>query len=70
MWPALTRPIHTSAKIAAGAGPIYKAGEGRMSTDKTTLINTVMLSHAENVHSINRVYLVKYKTDLACAITA
>ncbi|EGZ04893.1 hypothetical protein PHYSODRAFT_566613 [Phytophthora sojae] len=62
--------IHTSAKAAADADALYKAGEGRMGTDETTFINILVLSPAEHVRNINSAYVAKYKTDLAGAITA
>ncbi|KAE9318872.1 hypothetical protein PF008_g18407, partial [Phytophthora fragariae] len=60
--------IHTSAKAAADADALYKAGEGRMGTDETTFINILVLSPAEHVRSINTAYAAKYKTDVAGAI--
>ncbi|KUF82734.1 hypothetical protein AM588_10000439 [Phytophthora nicotianae] len=62
--------IHTSAKAAADADALYKAGEGRMGTDETTFINILVLSPAEHVRNINSAYVAKYKTDVAGAITA
>uniref|UniRef100_H3HAD7 Annexin n=1 Tax=Phytophthora ramorum TaxID=164328 RepID=H3HAD7_PHYRM len=46
--------VHTSAKAAADADVLYKAGEGRVGTDETTFINILVLSPAEHLRSINR----------------
>ncbi|KAG3151855.1 hypothetical protein PC128_g22910, partial [Phytophthora cactorum] len=62
--------IHTSAKAAADADALYKAGEGRMGTDEMTFINILVLSPAEHVRNINSAYVAKYKTDLVGAISA
>ncbi|KAL4094798.1 hypothetical protein PRIC1_010452 [Phytophthora ramorum] len=62
--------VHTSAKAAADADVLYKAGEGRVGTDETTFINILVLSPAEHLRSINRAYVAKYKTDLVSAVTA
>eukprot|EP00644_Phytophthora_capsici_P009324 jgi/Phyca11/107407/e_gw1.13.765.1 len=62
--------VHTSAKAAADADALYKAGEGRMGTDETTFINILVLSPAEHVRSINSAYVSKYKTSITGAIEA
>ncbi|KAG6951298.1 hypothetical protein JG688_00013783, partial [Phytophthora aleatoria] len=62
--------IHTSAKAAADADALYKAGEGRMGTDEMTFINILVLSPAEHVRNINSAYVANYKTDLVGAISA
>ncbi|EEY59329.1 Annexin (Annexin) Family [Phytophthora infestans T30-4] len=62
--------IHTSAKAAADADALYKAGEGRMGTDETTFITILVLSPAEHLRNINTAYIAKYNTGLVGAITA
>ncbi|OWZ12600.1 Annexin protein, partial [Phytophthora megakarya] len=62
--------VHTSAKAAADADALYKAGEGRMGTDEATFISILVLSPAEHVRSINSAYMSKYKTNLVGAINA
>ncbi|KAL3657301.1 hypothetical protein V7S43_017809 [Phytophthora oleae] len=56
--------VQTSAKAAAVADALYKAGEGYMGTDETASTNILLLSPVGHVHSINSTDVTKYKTSV------
>ncbi|KAF4142967.1 Protein kinase domain [Phytophthora infestans] len=61
--------VHTREKATTDADNLYKTGEGR-GADRKKLIDILVLSPAEHVRYINRVYKAKYKADLIHVINA
>ncbi|RLN73696.1 hypothetical protein BBO99_00009285, partial [Phytophthora kernoviae] len=53
--------VHTSAKAAADADALYKAGEGKWGTDEEPFIRIVVLSPSEHLRNIDAAYSKKYK---------
>ncbi|KAG7387821.1 hypothetical protein PHYBOEH_008118 [Phytophthora boehmeriae] len=53
--------VHTSAKAAADADALYKAGEGKWGTDEEPFIRIVVLSPPEHLRNIDAVYSKKYQ---------
>ncbi|ETP32853.1 hypothetical protein F442_18533, partial [Phytophthora nicotianae P10297] len=59
--PSFNPAIYTSAKAAADADALYKAGEGKWGTDEETFIGIIISSPVEHLRNIDAAYSKKYK---------
>ncbi|GMF35128.1 unnamed protein product [Phytophthora lilii] len=59
--PSFDPTVYTSARAAADADVLYKAGEGKWGTDEETFIRIVVSSPAEHLRNVDAAYSKKYK---------
>ncbi|EGZ04896.1 hypothetical protein PHYSODRAFT_342845, partial [Phytophthora sojae] len=59
--PSFDPAVHTSAKAAADADALYKAGEGKWGTDEETFIRIVVSSPGQHLKDVDAAYSKKYK---------
>lgn len=53
--------VHTSAKAAADADALYKAGEARRGTDTETFVRILVTSPPQHLRNVNAAYVARYK---------